>query len=158
MTLRSVAIRVRFVALALCAGMLSMQAAGARDTLEIEQQRQLFQNVFEAVERGDWSVVEKLPAADSELLRRYVLWPDLRATYWRANIRQASDSELDAFMQRYGTLRPARELRYRRALNLASSGDLAGYQESARERSRNRPVAGWQKPGERMRPGLFLPR
>jgi len=128
MTLRSVAIRVRVVALVLCAGMLSIQEAGARDTLEIEQQRQLFKDVFEAVERGDWSVVEKLPAADSELLRRYVLWPDLRATYWRADIRQASDTELDAFMQRYGTLRPARELRYRRAMYLASSGDLAGYQ------------------------------
>ncbi|MDH3615702.1 MAG: transglycosylase SLT domain-containing protein [Gammaproteobacteria bacterium] len=105
-----------------------MQAAWARDTLEIEQQRQLFEDVFEAVERGDWSVVEKLPAADSELLRRYVLWPDLRATYWRADIRQASEAEFDAFMQRYGMLRPARELRYRRALYLASSGNLAGYQ------------------------------
>lgn len=128
MTLRSVAIRVRFVAIVLCAGMLSMPAAWARDAFEIVQQRQLFKDVFAAVERGDWSVVEKLPAADSELLRRYVLWPDLRATYWRADIRQASDAELDAFMQRYGMLRPARELRYRRALYLASSGDLARYQ------------------------------
>ncbi|MGI9247410.1 MAG: transglycosylase SLT domain-containing protein [Woeseiaceae bacterium] len=127
MTLCLSPVRIRFITLLLSAGVLVMQAAWAGANAEIEQQRQLFKGVFAAVERGDWSVVEKLGADDGQLLRQYVLWPDLQATYWRATIRKAPAKEIDAFLDQYGALRPARELRYRHALHLASSGDLRGY-------------------------------
>ncbi|MDH3578517.1 MAG: transglycosylase SLT domain-containing protein [Gammaproteobacteria bacterium] len=123
-----VAIRLGLTALLILAGTLSLQPVSAAGSTQIEKQRQLFIAVFEAVERGDWSAVDDLPAADSQLLQDYVLWPDLRATYWRATIKTASAADISAFLKQYGTLRPARELRYRHALHLARSGDLAGYQ------------------------------
>ena len=109
--------------------MLSVQSTRATGLTEIEKQRQLFNAVFEAVERGDWSVVDDLPAADRRLLQEYVLWPDLRATFWRATIATTSAADIELFLKRYGTLRPARELRYKHALHLARSGNLAGYQK-----------------------------
>lgn len=93
----------------------------------IEQQRELFNSVFAAVERGAWGAVDDLTAAEHELLQQYVLWPDLRATWLRANIVNAPAADIESFLHQYGPLRPARELRYRHALNLAGSGDLAGY-------------------------------
>jgi soluble lytic murein transglycosylase len=119
---------MRFITLLLSAGIIAMPLAWAGAKPQIEQQRHLFKEVFAAVERGDWGVVEKLPADDRQLLRQYVLWPDLQATYWRATIRQAPAQDIDAFLDQYGALRPARELRYRHALHLAGSGDLRGYQ------------------------------
>lgn len=128
MTFRFVTNRIRFIALVLVASCLCLQSAMASETDRLEQQRQLFKKVFEDVERGNWSVVEKLPADEAQLLREYVLWPDLQARYWRATMVRASDADIDGFLVNYGTLRPARELRYRRALFLASRGDLAGFQ------------------------------
>lgn len=128
MTFNFIANRIPRVALVLFASALLAQAAWAAETPEIEQQRQLFKAVIETAEQGDWSVVLQLPAEESKLLRRYVLWPDLRATYLRNTIQSAPAADLDAFLQQYGTLRPARELRYRHALHLANSGDLRGYQ------------------------------
>ena len=93
----------------------------------IEQQRELFKSVYKTVERGDWSTVDGLSASERALLERYVLWPDLRATWLRANLKSAPAAEIDAFMQKYGTLRPARELRYKQAMMLAGDGDLAGF-------------------------------
>ena len=93
----------------------------------IEQQRELFKSVYKAVERGNWSPVDGLSASERALLERYVLWPDLRATWLRANLKSAPAAEIDAFMQQYGTLRPARELRYKQAMMLARDGDLAGF-------------------------------
>ncbi len=95
---------------------------------DVEQQRELFISVYEAVERGDWSAVERLPPNERRLLKHYVLWPDLRAAFWRATLDKAKADEVEAFLNQYGTLRPARELRYRRALHLARSGDLRGFQ------------------------------
>src|SRR5210317_1966390 len=95
---------------------------------EIEQQRALFQSVYETVERGDWSPVDGLSLPERELLAAYVLWPDLRAAWLRANLKKIKPAEIDAFLDEYGTLRPARDLRYRKALALAKKGDLAGYQ------------------------------
>ena len=123
-----VAVRLTLTALLCFAGALSLQTASAAGSAKIEKQRQLFTAVFEAVERGNWSAVDNLPASDRLLLQEYVLWPDLRATYWRATIATAPAKDIGAFLKRYGTLRPARELRYRHALHLARSGDLAGFQ------------------------------
>jgi len=128
MTLRYVANRIRFVALVLVASSTIAHAAMPGEAGRLEQQRELFQQVFVDVERGNWSVVEKLPAGDRQLLRDYVLWPDLQATFWRATLAKAPVAAVDAFLANYGTLRPARELRYRHALRLATNGDLAAYQ------------------------------
>lgn len=93
----------------------------------IEQQREVFLAVFESVERGDWRAVDDLLPPDRQLLEHYILWPDLRATWLRANIRSVPSAEVESFILKYGTLRPARELRYRYALNFVHSGDLAAY-------------------------------
>jgi soluble lytic murein transglycosylase len=93
----------------------------------IEQQRELFRDVYETVERGDWAAVDKLSDLDREALKQYALWPDLRATWLRENINSVSHEEVESFVQQYGTLRTARDLRYRHALNHVSNGDLPGY-------------------------------
>lgn len=102
-------------------------AAVGSGPAQIERQRELFRDVYNTVERGDWTAVEGLAAPDQQLLEQYVLWPDLRATWLRANIDSVSNEDLTAFVQQYGTLRPARELRYRHALNFVRQGDLQGY-------------------------------
>jgi soluble lytic murein transglycosylase len=94
---------------------------------QIERQRELFLDVFETVERGHWAAVDALTALDRQLLEQYILWPDLRATWLRANIDSVSSEEVDSFVQQYGTLRPARELRYRHALHFVKNDDLPGY-------------------------------
>ena len=53
------------------------------------QQRKTFRAVFPDVELGNWQ-----PAARYEnQLEDYVLWPDLRATWFRANVRTADHAE-----------------------------------------------------------------
>ena len=94
---------------------------------EIEQQRELFRSVFRAVERGDWTAIDDLSAPDRQSLEQYILWPDLRATWLRANIDSVARQDVDAFVQQYGILRPVRDLRYRYALNFVRNGDLPGY-------------------------------
>ncbi len=93
----------------------------------VEHQRELFRSVVETVERGDWSVVDALPQNDFQLLQQYALWPDLRAMWLRANIDAVPATEVNTFVQQYGSLRPARELRYRFALNHVRNGDLPGF-------------------------------
>ncbi len=109
----------------LAAALLVAQPATAAD---IETQRELFKSVYKTVERGDWSPVDGLSASERTLLERYVLWPDLRAAWLRANLKKVPAAELESFLAQYGALRPARALRYRQALHLARSGDLAGFQ------------------------------
>ncbi|MDA0705245.1 MAG: hypothetical protein O2805_01120 [Proteobacteria bacterium] len=94
---------------------------------DIDEQRELFKQVYVDVERGNWAAVSNLSAADQDSLRRYPLWPDLRATWFRANIKTAPQAEIEAFLHQYGILKPARELRYRYALQLAATGDLDDY-------------------------------
>jgi len=105
---------------------LLLPASSPADT-PIDSQRELFRQVYESVELGNWAAVDALPAADRELLQDYVLWPDLRAAWFRATIRTADHAAVDAFLQRYGTLKPARELRYRYALQLAADGELDAF-------------------------------
>lgn len=100
---------------------------GQTHTTQIEQPRELFRTVHASVERGSWSEIDDLSARDRQLLENYVLWPDLRATWLRANIKTVPSTEIESFTKQYGALRPARELRYQAALNLVRNGDLAGY-------------------------------
>ncbi len=109
----------RIAVAVLAASLLAAQPAGAA---RIDEQRALFERVFETVERGDWSPVDDLSAAERELLEGYALWPDLRAAWLRANINKVPDTVFNEFFDNYGTLRPARELRYRYALSLGRAG------------------------------------
>lgn len=94
-----------------------------------DQQRALYRMVQTDVERGNWGVVDALSADDRRDLEAYVLWPDLRATWLRANINTAPRTTVDAFLTQYGTLRPARELRYRYALALAKRNQFEDFLE-----------------------------
>ena len=118
----------RLCHLALCAvaALVTPQMSAAAGP-ELERQRELFKELHPVVERGDWSVVRNLPKRERQLLRNYVLWPDLRSTYLKATIKSASHEHIEAFLHKYGTLKPARELRYRYALHLARSGDHDAY-------------------------------
>ena len=128
MTLRIAASRICINAgIFLLAASTAPLAHAEQATTQIEQQRELFRKVFASVERGDWTAVDKLSQMNRQLLEQYVLWPDLRATWLRANIDSASATEIDRFVERYGTLKPARELRYRYALNFVRNDDLAAY-------------------------------
>ena len=91
------------------------------------RQRALFREIYPAAERGDWSAFASLPADEQLSLRDYVLWPDLRAAWLKASVGTADPTEIEAFLTQYGTLKPARELRYRYALHLARADDLAGF-------------------------------
>ena len=94
---------------------------------ELDDQRAMFKRAHAAAELGDWSAVTDLSPERRQSLSKYPLWPDLRATYFRATLRRADRSELEAFLDTHGTLKPARELRYRYALHLARTDDLAGF-------------------------------
>ncbi len=92
-----------------------------------DAQRALFKQVFADVERGNWAVVEALPENERNLLEDYVLYPDLRAAWFRATIDNADHHDVETWLDRHGVLKPARELRYRYALHLANIGHLADY-------------------------------
>jgi len=115
-------LRKLFALLALAAFAVTHAAAAERD-----RAREIFRDVYPTVELGDWSVIDRLGADDRQLLESYVLWPDLRAAWLRSNLEKAHDEEIEAFLDEHGTLRPARELRYRYALHLASRGMLERY-------------------------------
>ena len=107
----------------------------------LDDQRRLFRDVFPSAELGDWSAVEDLSARERRLLEQYVLWPDLRAAYLRARVAHAEPADIEAFLDRYGMLRPARDLRYRLALHLARSGDLAAYRDIYERYYQGRDIA-----------------
>ncbi len=115
------------VALLLWAVMAVPTTLNARPTDPLPQQRELFRAAIASVERGDWSAIDKLPATDRQILESYILWPDLRAAWLRANIRSVPAADIESFVERHGALRPARELRYRYALNFARRGNLPAY-------------------------------
>jgi len=115
------------VVLFVLATLTAPAALGDIPSTQIERQRELFRNVYAAVERGNWAVVDDLSGPDRQTLEQYALWPDLRAIWLRANISSASNEEVESFVQQYGTLRTARDLRYRYALNFVKNGDLPGY-------------------------------
>ena len=110
----------------LTAAPFNVASAAAHD---IEKQRTAFRMVHPDVERGNWQPVLQY----EQMLRDYVLWPDLKATYFRARLRNADHAEVRAFLDYYGTLKPARELRYQYALHLADTGRMPEYLEIYRQ-------------------------
>ena len=113
----------------LIAAALSAAVLYPASAAEIDEQRELFRSVFEKVELGQWSAVSDLPPGEQLKLESYLLWPDLRAAYFRATIKNADDQAVEAYLQQYGTLKPAREVRYRYALDLVRRGQLDAYFE-----------------------------
>ncbi len=107
---------------ALCAAVLCPLTAA-----EIDEQRELFRSVFAAVERGEWDAVTKLSTVERQQLENYLLWPDLRAAYLRTTLRKSNNKAIEAYLDQYGMLKPARDLRYRYALDLARRGELDSY-------------------------------
>lgn len=108
--------------LLLCNATQTAVADDARKAMP-ERQRSAFREVYAEVERGNWQPVQRY----EKLLKNYVLWPDLRAAYLRATLKNADDAEIGAFLDQYGVLKPARELRYRYALQLAAEDRLSEY-------------------------------
>ena len=108
-----------FLRLLACLGLL---LASAAHSASLEQQRAAFLEVYPAAERGNWT-----PASQQiDTLRDYVLWPDLRAVYLRTRLK-SDDREIRDFLRHYGTLKPARELRYRYSLQLARAERYADF-------------------------------
>jgi len=95
----------------------------AYDDQQLEQQRSVFRTIYPDVERGNWHLAVQY----EELLHDYVLWPDLRAAYLRTRLDATDNSEVQEFLAEYGTLKPARELRYRFVLQLAGDDKLDQY-------------------------------
>ncbi len=126
---------------AIAAGAMSNADERPVDEATITKQRTLFLEVFEAAELGDWSPVWALEADERALLERYVLWPDLRAAYLRATLGSADNTEVDAYLDEYGTTRPARELRYRYALRLGRQNDVANFNDVYRSYYQGRGIA-----------------
>jgi soluble lytic murein transglycosylase len=91
----------------------------------LEQARTAFRAAYPEVERGNWQIA----ADNAALLESYVLWPDLRATWFKAKVKTADHGEIESFLEQHGVLKPARELRYRYALHLAEEGRLDEYLE-----------------------------
>ncbi len=106
-----------------CLAALLASALTAADDALLEQQRAAFRAVRADVERGNWQAVEPHAA----VLKSYPLWPDLRALDLKARIKDADHGEIDAYLNEYGVLKPARELRYRYALHLVDEGLLQEY-------------------------------
>ncbi len=91
---------------------------------DIAAQRAAFKAVYPAAERGEWAPV----ASHADLLQDYVLWPDLRAAWLRAK-GSRDEAEIRRFLDTYGTLKPAREIRYRYARRLARQNRHADFLE-----------------------------
>lgn len=127
---------LRVVLLAILTGGV---ANGANDSTE--QQRELFKAAYAEAERGNWSVVDALAASDRQRLESYVLWPDLRAAYLRATLSRQSPATIERFLDAHQASRPARELRYRYALNLARRGEHARFLELYRSYYQGREIA-----------------
>ena len=90
--------------LAVC---LAGSAAALGDAAEsLDAQRAAFREAYPLAERGNWERAD----ADADLLAAYVLWPDLKAAWLRARIEAAEHDEIEAFLDRYGVIKPAREL------------------------------------------------
>lgn len=111
-------LRIPFLFASICIG-----SASHATSAKIDTQRQAFRDIYAAVERGDWAPA----AANRSLLSDYVLWPDLRAAYLRTRLDKGENEEIRAYLDQYGTLKPARELRYRFARQLAADGKYGAF-------------------------------
>lgn len=104
---------------------------------DLEASRRAFREVYPAAERGEWQPVLEHRA----LLEDYVLWPDLRAAWLEAQLGSVSDDEVREFLETRGDLKPAHELRYRYALELAADERWPEYLEVYRRHYQDRDVA-----------------
>ncbi len=111
-------LRIPLLLASICIGSATHAASAKIDT-----QRQVFRDAYAAVERGDWAPA----AANRSLLSDYVLWPDLRAAYLRTRLDKGENEEIRAFLKQYGTLKPARDLRYRFARQLAADSRYSAF-------------------------------
>ncbi len=102
---------------------VALLASSAATAARLDEQRAAFRERYADAELGIW----RLDARQEKLLTDYVLWPDLRAAHLRATLKSADDREIRDFLDTYGNLKPARELRYRYALELASDGRTEDY-------------------------------
>ena len=82
-----------------------------------------------------------MKARDRATLESYPLWPDLEAAWLQANIETVDAARIEDHLERYGTMKPTRELRYRYALHLARSGQHERYLEIYRSFYRDLDVA-----------------
>ncbi len=89
----------------------------------LEEQRRVFREVYPQAELGNW----RPAASNNTLLQQYVLWPELRSAWLRTRVRNNDFTQVDVFLDRYGTLKPARELRYHYALSLGRSASHTQY-------------------------------
>lgn len=120
-------LRPHYLAAALCAALCLAGKASATDS--IEQLRELFRSTYDAAELGNWGAFENLTKTEQEALRAYVLWPDLRAAWLRANLKRVRPEEIEPFLLEFGALKPGRELRYHYALALAARDDLPSFHD-----------------------------
>ncbi len=109
-------VRLTLPAAATLLCLLSLPASADR----LDEQRDAFRAVLPQAELGIWD----LTPSQQALLEDYVLWPDLRAAWLRARLATAGTTEIDAFLEQYEPLKPARALRYRYALQLAKDGNV----------------------------------
>jgi soluble lytic murein transglycosylase len=107
--------------------LLACASTLAQASTASQAQRELFKQVYADVERGNWASVEALSPARRAALEDYVLYPDLRAAWFRATLANADHGQIEEFLDRHGILKPARELRYRYALHLADIGHFDEY-------------------------------
>jgi soluble lytic murein transglycosylase len=113
------------------AGGQQAQAAANADTASerVQQQRDAFRVVYPEAARGNWGPAK----AQASLLKDYLLWTDIRGAYLKATIASTPRADIEAFLQQHGTLKPARDLRYRYALQLAKTGQTTAYRSLYRE-------------------------
>ncbi len=119
--------RIGTIGISIAAVALGAAVAGPAAEPAAEQQRELFRTAWQEAERGQFGVVESLPADERAALESYVLWPDLEGAYLRSTIRRAEAAAIRRYLDANGTTKPARELRYQWSLELVRRGDHRAY-------------------------------
>ncbi|HEX5764989.1 MAG TPA: transglycosylase SLT domain-containing protein [Woeseiaceae bacterium] len=118
-----------------CLALMVASIACAAPAATIDEQRAAFREVYPAAERGEWEPIEE----KRPVLEDYVLWPDLKAAWLRSHLDDAR--EVEQFLEQYGSLKAARELRYRLALRLANEKRFPEYLEIYRRWYANLEIA-----------------
>ncbi len=87
--------------------------------------------------QGRWSPDRRTEAS----LRKYILWPDLRAAYYSARLDETPTRELEDFMRMHASLAPIRRLRYRYISRLAAQGKWREFLNVYQEHYANARIA-----------------
>ena len=109
--------------------MATTVAPGGAEGGLLERQRAAFMEVYPVAAAGDWSAAAERAA----LLQSYPLWPDLRAAYLAARMRDVDVDQIRAFLAESGEGSAARTLRYRYALRLAAAGEHEAFMQLYRQ-------------------------